>query len=106
MNTGPLRCIVLQSAMLLLLLASPDVQAQTLPTTEQFDSSLRTCAAGQHIELNADIIGSISSVYNNQRTQGAISFKDQTEFLALMPESARLEAYRLYVECIRNILQP
>lgn len=104
-NSRALRYVPLQ-VLLVSALSQASAQSQSLPTAEQFDSSLRTCAAGQHIELNADIIGSISSLYNDQRTQGAVSFKDQTEFLSLMPEGARLEAYRLYVDCIRSILQP
>jgi hypothetical protein len=84
-------------------LAGPAL-AQGIPTTEQFDSSLRTCAAGQSISLNSDLLGSISSIYNGQRTQGALSFSNSTEFLKLIPEAYRFEAYRLYVQCISNIL--
>jgi hypothetical protein len=69
--------------------------AQTLPTFEQFDGALRTCASGQNIALNADVIGSISSIYKGERTQGAASFKSSTEFLKLMPEDARLGLSRL-----------
>jgi hypothetical protein len=80
--------------------------AQTLPTTAQFTDLLRGCAAGANIQVSGDLIGSISSIYDGQRTQGAASFQSSTEFLKLMPENSRLEAYKLYTNCIQNIIHP
>jgi hypothetical protein len=59
---------------------------------------------GASIELKADLIGAIRTIYDGQRTQGAISFQSSTEFLKLLPESSRLEAYKLYTHCIQHII--
>jgi hypothetical protein len=80
------------------------VDAEGLPTTEQFSSMLTNCAAGSNIDVKADLIGSIATIYNGQRTQGAASFQSSTEFLKLIPENSRLEAYRLYTQCIKDII--
>jgi hypothetical protein len=78
------RTNVIAKIMLLSILVSSNCAgAQTLPTTEQFDASLRTCAAGQHIQINADLLGSISSIYSAQRTQGALSFQNRQRALDL-----------------------
>jgi len=77
---------------------------QTIPTTEQFDNMLRSCAIGANIELKADLVGSIRTIYDGQRTQGLASFQTSTDFLKLIPEPQRLEAYKLYTQCIKDIL--
>jgi hypothetical protein len=103
-RADPSYLLALVAKLLLLGMMVSAARAQTLPSSEQFDGALRICAAGQKIELSADLIGSISNIYNGQRTQGAASFRNSTEFLSIMPEGARLEAYRLYVDCITKIL--
>jgi hypothetical protein len=35
-----------------------------------------------------------------------LSFSNSTDFLKLIPDDARLEAYRLYVQCISTIVNP
>src|SRR5689334_27709 len=85
-------------------LSAVKAYGQNLPTTEQFSSMLASCAAGANIELKADLVGSITTIYQGQRTQGAASFQSSTEFLKLIPENSRLEAYKLYTQCIRNII--
>ena len=75
-----------------------------LPTTVEFDGMLRSCATGANIDLKADLVGSIRTIYDGQRTQGLASFQTSSEFLKLIPESQRLEAYKLYTQCIKDIL--
>ena len=79
-------------------------KAQPLPTTEHFVNVVMACAAGIDLHINADIVGSLRSVYEGQRTQGAASFKSLTEFLKLFPEKDRTEVYKLYTQCIDKIL--
>jgi hypothetical protein len=79
--------------------------SQELPTTEQFDGSVKECAVNQNILLRADLIGAIVSIYSAERPKGAPSFRSAAVFVALMPEGdARLEAYRLYAQCIASII--
>jgi hypothetical protein len=78
--------------------------AQNLPTADQFDGALRTCAAGQKVPFNADLILAVSSKYRDQWGKDLSSFGNSTDFLKLISEGDRLEGYRLYVDCITNIL--
>jgi hypothetical protein len=79
-------------------------QGNSLPTTQEFNGALSTCATGADIHVNADLIGSIGSIYNGQRSNGAADFKTATKFLELFPESDRAKVYELYVKCISQIL--
>jgi hypothetical protein len=94
------------TASLIALASSECIAAQgdSLPTTQEFNGALSTCATGADIHVNADLIGSIGSIYNGQRSNGAADFKTATKFLELFPESDRAKVYELYVKCISQIL--
>jgi len=91
-------------AAIILLAARAALSAQTLPAFDQFDGDLRACAAGQNIAISADLSASIRQIYNGKAVERTSSFADSTTFLSRIPEKDRLEGYRLYVECITNIL--
>jgi hypothetical protein len=76
-----------------------------LPTAEEFNSALSTCATGSDIDISADLLGSITSIYNGQRSNGAASFKTSTKFLELFPETDRAKVYELYAKCVSQILR-
>ena len=78
--------------------------AQRLPTTEQFHDALATCATGLNITITTDLIGSISSIYNGERSSGATNFRTETQFLQLFAEADRPKVYELYTKCISAIL--
>ncbi len=96
----------------LLIMISGTVNAQkksadTLPTTEQFQAMLATCAAGADIQIDGQIKGSISEVYSGAKsTTEARGFKFLTvgEFLQALPSEDRLAGYKLYNICIIKIL--
>src|SRR4051794_9648006 len=101
-DMGYLRKVTFGLAIGLFLGACNDsARAQSLPTSEQFSDLLRSCAAGADINLSADLQGSLKTIYEGQRTQGAASFKSSTEFLKLIPENQRLEAYKVYAQCVQ-----
>jgi S1-C subfamily serine protease len=75
-----------------------------LPSGPEFDNLLKTCALGANIEIKADLIGSIKTIYEGARTSGSASMLSSAEFLKQIPEKERLEAYRLYTECIFKII--
>ena len=87
---------------ILFLGALQTTDAQTPLTSEQFDSALKACAASQRIGLTADQIDATSRLYAVQGPEGPLS--DSAAFLSWLPEDARLEGYRLYVDCITKIL--
>jgi hypothetical protein len=76
--------------------------AQNLPTPELFDQALKACAAAQHVELKSDSLDSISRLYSSDSSRQVL--KSPQEFLLLMPENNRIEAYRLYADCITKIV--
>jgi hypothetical protein len=86
-----------------LLLCSADAQLQ-LPTTEQFHAALATCATGLDVSISSDLVGSVTSIYSGERSNGAASFKTETKFLELFPQSDRSKVYELYTKCILKIL--
>jgi hypothetical protein len=79
--------------------------AQALPSTEEFQNLMTTCAQGSDLHIDADIIGSAASIYSGERTKGAASLKSQTRFLELFPPEDRLEAAKLYQACITDFLR-
>jgi hypothetical protein len=91
----------------IVLAASNSYGQRPLPTTEDFTNLLRTCATSAKVDVSANLVGSISSIYSGQRTSGAASFVSDSGFLDLLkilPESERLKAYELYVKCIKDIM--
>lgn len=78
--------------------------AQNTPTTEHFMNTLSTCAGSMDLKVDTNILGSIRSLYEGQRTQGRIVFKNAPIFLNLFPESKRTTAYKLYINCVTGIL--
>ena len=75
-----------------------------LPTTEQFNSALTTCALGSKTTIDADLIGKITSLYNDDRTKGAANFETSTKFLEQFAQNDRPRVYELYNNCIFRIL--
>lgn len=77
------------------------------PSTQEFRNLLSTCAAGSKEEFSADLIGNIGNIYegNKDLIQGTARNDIQAYFLEQLPDKDRLEGYRLYVECVKSILQ-
>jgi hypothetical protein len=77
---------------------------QNWPTTEQFMSSITACATNLNIQINGDLQGSIKSFYEGTKTQGHLTSDSNTQFLSLFPENQRLDAYKIYTECLLKII--
>lgn len=75
-----------------------------LPTTEEFHNLLIGCAAGANISVDADLIGSISTIYDGDKTQGKARISSKSEFLNSIPEKDRLKALELYHKCIERFV--
>ncbi len=87
-----------------LIFTCPLLQAQDLPDTEVFLNSLTRCAIGSEIEVGVDLIGSISDIYEGDRSDGYLTIKNEAKFLEHFPIEDRLKAYQLYQECIVDYL--
>ncbi len=83
-----------------------NIHSAELPSVSQFQVALSTCATNANISIDADLIGSISDIYDGDRVNGAASFKTSTTFLTLFPEEARADVYKIYTKCIVDILYP
>jgi hypothetical protein len=75
---------------------------QNVSAADQFRDDLKKCAVQQNIAVGQDVINSIGDIYADPVTRNAL--KDASVFLALMPEKERVAVYKLYVQCITNVL--
>ncbi len=82
--------------------------AWAAPTDDEFRNALNTCAAGAKTKFSANLIGSINDIYENnkEKVDGQAEIEVQSYILQALPEAQRLEGYRLYIECVRQILNP
>ena len=93
---------ILIVASILYFAASNLALPQSALTPQEFDARLRSCAAVHSIGLDPKLIGSVSSLYSGENSRRI--FQNPTELYALLPESSRIDAYRLYADCIRTIV--
>jgi hypothetical protein len=98
-----LSCAPLASVLLVALISASNAQP-IWPSTEQFMSALSVCALDLKVELKGDIQGSIRSFYESTKTQGQISNSTTSNFIGLFPQTERLNAYKLYTECVLKII--
>jgi hypothetical protein len=96
--------VVVSNISALYLIVNPAGASTQLPTTEAFTEALTTCATGSNIEIQANLLGSVSRIYNGQRTKGIASFKTITKFISLFPPTDRAKVYDLYTQCIVHVL--
>jgi hypothetical protein len=89
-------------AQLTICLMIQQANAQILPTPEEFQRALRTCNLARNIGLGSELIDSISKLYSGENSRQVL--KSPAEFLLLIPENMRIDAYRLYADCIVRII--
>jgi tetratricopeptide (TPR) repeat protein len=100
-----IRYFRLSCAGLLLAILAQAARAQTgLPTTEVLMNALGTCAAGMNLRLSANMTGSVRSLFEGMRTEGTAVLENAPEFLKLFPDSEKMNAYRLYIDCVTKII--
>src|ERR1700730_2092596 len=74
--------------------------AQGLPTTDEFDSRIKSCATAQKVRLAPDLVTAIATIYSAEPSK----FRSATEFLTLLPNELALAALRFYQQCIGPVL--
>ncbi|MEM9128208.1 MAG: hypothetical protein AAGA97_00550 [Pseudomonadota bacterium] len=72
----------------------------TSPANELLREVLQVCSVSRNIEIDADLRGSIETIFSGELTEGRLSFVDAATFLESIPLEQRLEAYKIYLECI------
>jgi hypothetical protein len=77
-------------------------QAPSLPSQEDFDRALKACNNAQQINIASNILESLSKLYSSESARQVL--RSPSEYLLLIPEDKRIDAYRLYAECITKIV--
>lgn len=91
----------------ILFLLYPTVTVAENPlSNSEFQQRLTACAVSRNISIEADIIGSITDLYDGHRVLGTAELRNESNFLESFPESQKLLAYELYLECIKNLISP
>jgi hypothetical protein len=81
-------------------------QVRELPSTPDFMDVLALCGAGSGIKIEADLRGSITSLYEQQKTEGKAIQDIVAKIIELMPSDQRLAAYTAYLGCVNTVLIP
>jgi len=76
--------------------------AQPIPSQTEFDTKLNACAREKNVGLDSKTIASISSLYPGDKSRQI--FNNRDEFLSIIPPNERIDAYKLYTECILLIV--
>lgn len=80
-------------------------EERKLPTTEEFNNLLSTCAAGARIEINGEIRGSFTSIYNRTTTDAKnLKIVTAADFLSSLRPEDKLAGFNLYYKCVVGIL--
>jgi hypothetical protein len=80
-------------------------QESTLPSTAEFMNVMTVCGAGSRVKIDANIEGSVSSIYQKERTRGRALQEIITKIIDQLPAADRAEAYRHYLDCVLAALQ-
>ncbi|HEV7879629.1 hypothetical protein [Bradyrhizobium sp.] len=83
----------------------PALAAENFPDSERIFSALSACALNVDLKVDANIAGSLRSVFSSAAAQGRFSVSTTTSFLQLFPESDKLKAYRAYRYCMFTTLK-
>lgn len=71
------------------------------PSTATFMNVMTVCAAGSSVTIDANLEGSILSTYEKSATRGRSTQVITTEIQKLLPQT---EAYRIYVGCLKSMI--
>jgi len=90
---------LLNAALILLSItaSSPSYAA----TTAEFMNAMTVCAAGSTITIDADLQGSMTSLFEKENTKGRATQQVVTEVGKLLPQQ---EIYKEYLRCVVSLL--
>lgn len=75
-------------------------EASTSPAIELLREVLNACSVSRKIDIDADLRGSIETIFEGELTEGQLTYVDSAIFLESIPADQRLEAYKVYVNCL------
>ena len=71
------------------------------PSTADFMNALTACGAGVTIKLDANLKGSLKSIYDGEATQGRSLQEIIPKISEKLPEG---ENYKMYLDCLDKLL--
>lgn len=75
-------------------------QQGSLPSSPQFMAVMTACGAGSSFKFEGDLRRTAESVYEKGRTDGRAVQDIVATIIERLPATDRVEAYRIYVDCI------
>lgn len=75
-------------------------EAIASPAVELLREVLRACSVSRNIDIDADLRGSIETIFEGELTEGQLTYVDSASFLESIPADQKLEAYKVYVDCL------
>lgn len=72
--------------------------------TAMFMDRLTVCAGGLTLSIDANLLGSVRSIYEGDATKGTANLRTVGAFLQFIPPDDRLAAMELYHKCVVSIL--
>lgn len=71
-------------------------------STADFMNAMTVCGAGSHVSIDADLEGSMTSIYEKESTKGRAVQNITTEISKLLPQT---DTYKAYLECLKEMLE-
>jgi hypothetical protein len=88
-------------AFILPILASSNHQALASPSTADFMNAMTVCGGGASVQIDANLKGSLKSVYEGEATQGRIVQEIIPKIAEYLPDS---DNYKQYLDCLSKLL--
>jgi hypothetical protein len=79
-------------------------QSNALPSTEQFMNVIAACGAGSSFSREGNFQSTAKNIYEAERTQGKSIVDILTNIIDKLPQDQRLEAYKLYIDCVKSAI--
>lgn len=75
--------------------------ALAAPSTAQFMNAMTVCAAGSQVDIDANLQGSLTSIYNDGVTKGKARQVIATEIQKNLPQG---DTYKMYLDCLKQLV--
>jgi hypothetical protein len=94
-------CGIILLLVLVATMLSLSHEVRAAPGTADAMNALTVCGAGVNINIDANLKGSIASLYEKEVTQGRAIQQIMPEIAKLLPQG---DNYKLYLDCVKNLL--
>jgi hypothetical protein len=91
----------LRVALVLSMATINSFSAHSAPSTADFMNIMTVCGAGSTVNIDANLQGSIVSLYQSESTKGRAVQQITTEIAKLLPQG---EVYTRYLACVKDLL--